>query len=56
MVKFLRTSNSALLIGGLVASLVLLCGVFAPWLAPYHPNDPDLLYLLAPPGSAAAPT
>lgn len=53
MVKFLRTSNSALLIGGLVASLVLLCGVFAPWLAPYHPNDQDLLYILAPPAWAA---
>ncbi|RKE79393.1 ABC transporter permease [Rhizobium sp. AG855] len=38
-----------ILVGGSIALLVLFCGIFAPWLAPYHPNDQDLLYVLAPP-------
>lgn len=42
-------SDPGLVIGGAIAGLVLACAVCAPWLAPYHPNDQDLLYILAPP-------
>ncbi len=42
-------SDPGLVIGGAIAGLVLACAVCAPWLEPYHPNDQDLLYILAPP-------
>jgi len=44
-----RFADLGLFIGGSFAALVLICGIFAPWIAPYHPNDQELLYILAPP-------
>ena len=36
--------------GGAVVSLIIVMGVFAPWLAPYHPvDDADLLHSEEPP-------
>ncbi|MBU0643415.1 MAG: ABC transporter permease [Alphaproteobacteria bacterium] len=60
MGKMYRLPDPGLLIGGSVALLVLVCGIFAPWIAPYHPNDQELLFILAPPvwadgGSMAHP-
>lgn len=48
-----QVGRSPLTIAGLVISaLVLLCMIFAPWLAPYDPNALDLIHRLAPPSSA----
>jgi peptide/nickel transport system permease protein len=49
MGKRFRFSDLGLILGGGLAMLVLICGIFAPWIAPYPPNDQELLYILAPP-------
>ncbi len=47
-----QVGRSPLTIAGLVISaLVLLCMIFAPWLAPYDPNALDLIHRLAPPSA-----
>ncbi|WP_170826348.1 D,D-dipeptide ABC transporter permease [Pseudomonas syringae] len=47
-----QIGRSPLTIAGLVISaLVLLCMIFAPWLAPYDPNALDLIHRLAPPSA-----
>ncbi|MGH8782844.1 hypothetical protein [Paraburkholderia sp.] len=30
---------------------VVLCALFAPWLAPHNPQDQDLLHMLSPPAA-----
>lgn len=52
MFKSFRASHLGLVLGGLIVALIIICGLFAPWLAPYNPNDQDLLYILAPPAWA----
>ncbi len=49
--KILRTfiKNKAALIGGLVALIVAILAVFAPWIAPYDPLEQDVFHRLAPP-------
>ena len=49
--KILRTfvKNKAALIGGLVALVVAILAVFAPWIAPYDPLEQDVFHRLAPP-------
>lgn len=37
------------IVGAALASSVLFAAIFAPWLAPYPPNDQDLLNMLMPP-------
>ncbi len=49
MARSFRLPDLGLLVGGTFAGVILFCGIFAPWLAPYHPNDQELLYILAPP-------
>jgi len=41
-----------LVIGIVLVVLIVLSAVFAPLLAPYDPNEQDLLHALAPPGTA----
>lgn len=49
--KILRTfvKNKAALIGSLVALIVAILAVFAPWIAPYDPLEQDVFHRLAPP-------
>ncbi len=44
-----RWSNVALYIGGSIVVLVVLAGLLAPWIAPYPPNELDLMATLQPP-------
>ena len=47
-----QVGRSPLTIAGLaISALVLLCMIFAPWLAPYDPNALDLIHRLAPPSA-----
>lgn len=40
-----------LMVGGIIAAIVVVMAVFAPFLAPYHPvNDADLMFSEEPPG------
>ncbi|MGV0908913.1 ABC transporter permease [Martelella sp. FOR1707] len=44
-----RLLDTRFIIGSILASTVLFAAIFAPWLAPYPPNDQDLLNMLMPP-------
>lgn len=44
-----RLLDTRFIIGSVLASTVLFAAIFAPWLAPYPPNDQDLLNMLMPP-------
>lgn len=43
--------NVAGLFGLLVIAVLVLCALFAPWLAPYAPDAADFMVTLAPPGT-----
>lgn len=45
---FLR--NRTTMAGGIIALLIVLCSICAPWLAPYDPLAQDLIYRLSPAG------
>lgn len=44
-----RLLDTRFIIGSVLALIVLFSAIFAPWLAPYPPNDQDLLNMLMPP-------
>jgi len=46
------SANPAVLIGAALLAIVLLCAVFAPWLAPHDPIDQSILDRLQPPSAA----
>ena len=46
-----RWSNVALFIGGSIVVLVAIAGLLAPWIAPYPPNELNLMETLQPPSS-----
>jgi ABC-type dipeptide/oligopeptide/nickel transport system permease subunit len=52
--RFIRVffGRKIVIFGMVVIGLLMLTAIFAPWLAPYNPNDPSLKYTLASPGSA----
>lgn len=41
--------SGRVLVGGAIVILILLCALFAPWLAPHNPLEQDLLYTNLPP-------
>jgi peptide/nickel transport system permease protein len=43
------SSDPRLVIGASIATLVLVTGLLAPWIAPYDPSEQDLLGILLPP-------
>ena len=45
----LKRSPTAV-IGVVIVSIVILCGIFAPWISPYDPIKTDLYSRLKPPG------
>jgi peptide/nickel transport system permease protein len=47
--KTLRRSPTAV-IGLVIVTTVILCGIFAPWISPYNPIKTDLYSRLKPPG------
>ncbi|MDA8125958.1 MAG: ABC transporter permease [Deltaproteobacteria bacterium] len=52
--RFLRVflGRKIVVFGMIVIGMLLLTALFAPWLAPYDPNEPSLTNTLAPPSSA----
>ena len=52
--RFIRVflGRKVVMFGIIVIVLCILTAIFAPWLAPYNPNDPSLRNTLAPPSSA----
>lgn len=48
-----RLLDLRFIVGSVLAITVLFAAIFAPWLAPYPPNDQDLLNMLMPPIWAA---
>lgn len=48
-----RFARNRLALGGLwVVLLIIFLAVFAPWMAPYSPTQPDFINLLAPPSTS----
>jgi peptide/nickel transport system permease protein len=50
--RFAWLRSGRVIVGLAIAIVVLMCGIFAPWLAPHDPNDQSLLTMLAPPAWA----
>ena len=52
--RFIRVfmGRKIVIFGMVVIGLLMLTAIFAPWLAPYNPNDPSLKNTLASPSSA----
>lgn len=40
------------LTGGTIIGIILICAIFAPWIAPYSPYDLDVVAMLQPPSAA----
>ena len=53
MRRFIRVflGRKVVMFGIVVIVLCIITAIFAPWLAPYNPNDPSLKETLAPPAA-----